>query len=156
MGGDVNQLLPGIAPIHASELDFNIRLFLEDRKQVKQKFVIFVCIRDGCEFDGYHVYLTEIFLRIEIVSFIVARISGVRSTAPASNPSIAAPMTGGTRNRTRRAFAASLWMVSRIGSMNIGPPSNMLPVMTTSKARFSNSSWRITAFANSPISVPAH
>jgi len=46
-------------------------------------------------------------------------------------------------------------MAARIGSMRIAPPSNMLPVMTTSKDRLSNSSWRITAFAISPSSVPA-
>src|SRR5215213_4375202 len=136
LGGDVNELLPGIWPLHACESDFYPGLFPKIGKQFQLKFIVFVRVWNGCEFNGCHVHLTGIVLRMEIVSLMVLRISGVTRVAPASMPSITAPTTGGTFNRTRRAFGASSWIVSRMGSINLAPPSNMLPVITTSKARF--------------------
>src|SRR5688572_14720119 len=75
-------------------------------------------------------YLTDTFLRTEMESVTVLRISGVAWNASASIPSRTAPTTGGVFKRTNRACGASLWIVSRIGSISIVPPSNMLPVIT--------------------------
>src|SRR5688572_26966568 len=144
MCGDVDQLRPGVAPLHACQLDFDPGLLFKFCQQFELQVVVRVCIWNGSEFDGRHVHLTDTFLRAEMVSFMVLRISAVTLNMSASIPSMTAPITGGTFRRTSLALGASLWIVSRIGSMSIVPPSNMLPVITTSKARFSNASWRIT------------
>src|SRR5215208_5307601 len=150
--GDADQLGPGIAPFHAFKSDIDSRLTFEICHQLHYGLIVCFCVGNEREFKSCHACLTVILLIDRTVFAIIVRTEGVAFTPQASMPRMAAPITGGTRSRTRRALGANLWMVSRMGSISIGPPSNILPVMTTSKARFSNSNCRITAFAISPNS----